>query len=440
MNTITLHPTKTPLTGTLQVPGDKSISHRAIIFSALSEQKIRIQNLLEGEDVLCTIDCFRKMGVCIEKQGDEWRVQGVGLRGLKQPSEILYCGNSGTTTRLLMGILAAQNFESKLSGDASLNKRPMKRVMEPLSQMGAQFSVEGEGTAHRIITVKGGHLKGIDYTSPVASAQVKTALLLAGLWAEGETSVTEPSLSRDHTERILRAVMCVEADSLKVSIQAVQKITLPELWKIPGDFSSAAFFIVAASIVPGSEILIPDVNLNPTRSAAAGVLKKMGAKISFEKESLLAGEEMGDIRVSFAPLHATPIQGEIIPWLIDEIPILCIAASQAEGETIISDAAELRVKESDRIEVMCNLLSQLGVSVEEIKDGLKIKGKALLKGARVQSFLDHRIAMSMAIAAWVADGPMTIEGVESVLTSFPGFWEIVRYFSSKPNNYSTKAY
>ncbi len=254
MNTITLNPTKTPLHGTIQVPGDKSISHRAIIFSALSEQKIRIQNLLEGEDVLCTIDCFKKMGVNIEKLGEEWIVQGVGLQGLKKPSEILYCGNSGTTTRLLMGILAAQNFESKLTGDASLNKRPMKRVMDPLSQMGASFSVEGEGTAKRIITVKGGKLKGIDYVSPVASAQVKTALLLAGLWAEGETSVTEPSLSRDHTEKIFVGAGVLPPSNvtqseragvsppLRVAIRAQQKITLPSLWKIPGDFSSAAFF------------------------------------------------------------------------------------------------------------------------------------------------------------------------------------------------------
>ncbi|MBL7686052.1 MAG: 3-phosphoshikimate 1-carboxyvinyltransferase [Deltaproteobacteria bacterium] len=412
--------------GVISVPGDKSISHRSIIFASLSEGKTRIQNLLEGEDVLCTIDCFREMGVSIEKKGKEWIVQGVGLQGLKAPRKVLYCGNSGTTTRLLMGILAAQPFESVLTGDASLNRRPMKRVIDPLTQMGARFHLENDGSADRHIHIQGGFLRGIDYQSPIASAQVKSALLLAGLWAEGTTSVTEPSLSRDHTERVLSSSgVPFQREGLKVTVSKAQALKFPNDYWVPGDFSSAAFFLVAGALVPNSQLLLKQVGLNPTRIGAFEVLKEMGALLSIENHSLQAGEEVGDVKVESSPLNSTKINGEIIPKLIDEIPILAVAAARANGLTEIHDAAELKVKESDRIEILCQLLSRLKVQNRPFLDGLEILGPSHFESTTVASAGDHRMAMSMAIAALVAEGPIQIEDIECVKTSFPSFWDLL---------------
>ncbi|MFO1519234.1 MAG: 3-phosphoshikimate 1-carboxyvinyltransferase [bacterium] len=430
-SSVTVYPVSS-LHGTLSLPGDKSVSHRAIIFSALAEGTTRILNLLEGEDVLCTIECFRAMGVSIEKDGDEWVVRGVGLRGLKAPLKTLYCGNSGTTTRLLMGILAAQPFESALTGDASLNRRPMKRVMDPLSQMGASFFVEGEGTPQRVIRVKGGKLKGISYVSPVASAQVKSALLLAGLWAEGETSVSEPSLSRDHTERIFASSgVPFKREGTRVTISAPGKIQLPSRLHVPGDFSSAAFFMVAGSIVSKAKVTLQEVGLNPTRTGALEVLKDMGATIEIKDLRMEGGEEVGTLVMTPAPLSAQSMGGDLIPRLIDEIPILAVAAARANGQTVIRDAAELKVKESDRIHVLSHLLSQIGVKVEEKPDGLVIEGGAVFQPAETESFGDHRMAMSMAIAALVAQGPIKINDIECVKTSFPAFWESLKKLGVK---------
>ena len=426
MKSIIVEPVKHPLKGSLQIPGDKSISHRAIIFASLSEGKTRIYHLLEAEDVLCTLDCFRAMGVKIEKEENDWCVEGVGLKGLKKPSKVLWCGNSGTAMRLLLGVLAAQDFESSLTGDASLNKRPMNRVTEPLTQMGAHFGMEGEGTEKRIVHVKGGNLKGIHYKSPVASAQIKSAVLLAGLWAKGETSIEEPNLSRDHTEQMfLGSAVSLKQSQNSVTLKSPLKILFPPEFTVPGDISSAAFFLVAALLVPGARITLQNIGINPTRSGIIEALQAMGASIQIENEKNRAGEKVGDLKVHSSNLKGIKIQGDIIPRLIDEIPILGVAASFAKGTTEISNAEELRVKESDRIKVLAHLLTQIGVSVSEKQDGLIMEGSAgkAFRAAKIQSYGDHRMAMSMAIAALVADGPIEIEDIDCVNTSFPSFWK-----------------
>lgn len=423
MKSVIVHPVQHPLKGSLEIPGDKSISHRAIIFASLSESATRIHHLLEAEDVLCTIDCFREMGVKIEKKENVWEVHGVGLRGLKKPSKVLWCGNSGTAMRLLLGILAAQDFESSLTGDASLNKRPMKRVTDPLSQMGASFSYTGEGTDKRIVHVKGGKLKGIHYKSPVASAQVKSAILLAGLWAEGETKVEEPVLSRDHTERMLEG--CGVGLVRKTP---PQKLLFPvaEFW-VPADISSAAFFLVAGLLVKDSEILLKKIGINRTRTGILDVLPKMAGvqALLHESEVNKVGEAIADLKVRYHALQAVQVCGDLIPRLIDEIPILGVAAAYAQGKTEISDAEELRVKESDRIRVLAELLLAIGVKVQEKKDGLIIEGRAgkpfeALKA--LKSHGDHRMVMSMAVAALVSKKPLKIEDIDCVNTSFPEFW------------------
>lgn len=430
MKSMIVEPAQKPLRGELLIPGDKSISHRSIIFASLSEGSSRIQGLLEAEDVLCTIDCFREMGVDIQKQGSEWLVKGVGLNGLKKPSKVLWCGNSGTAMRLLLGILAGQKFESSLTGDASLNRRPMKRVTEPLSQMGAQFSMEGEGTAERILHVKGGALKGICYKSPVASAQVKSAILLAGLWAQGETRVEEPSLSRDHSEQMLAgAGVFMERGKTWVTIRSAQKLYFPPEFRVPADISSAAFFIVAALLIKGSRLLLKNIGMNPTRTGLLDILQLMGAKFNILDKRVSMGEVLGDIEVESSPLQAASLKGDLIPRLIDEIPILGVAAASAQGLTEISDAEELRVKESDRIQVLAALLKKIGVAVVEKEDGLHIQGdpQRVFKAAQVESFGDHRMAMSMAIAALRADGPLEIQNIDCVNTSFPSFWDCLAH-------------
>lgn len=430
MNSIIVEPAQKPLIGEVLVPGDKSISHRSIIFASLSEGESKIQGLLEAEDVLCTIDCFREMGVDIQKHGKKWIVKGVGLRGLQKPTKTLWCGNSGTAMRLLLGVLAGQNFETSLTGDASLNKRPMKRVTDPLSQMGALFSSEGDGTAHRILKVRGGKLKGIFYQSPVASAQVKSAILLAGLWAEGETKVEEPILSRDHSERMLEgAGLQLKRGPHWVSLASAEKLFFPAEFKVPADISSAAFFLVAALLVPGSRLTLRNVGINPTRSGIIDILRQMGAKLEIHHEQTLMGEKVADLQIEFSSLKAVTIRGDYIPRLIDEIPILGVAAASAQGLTEISEAEELRVKESDRIRVLADLLTRIGVQVSEKADGLSIQGQLsrTYRGRVVESFGDHRMAMSMAVAALRADAPMQIQNVDCVNTSFPSFWDCLRH-------------
>ncbi len=426
MNSITVYPVKS-LTGEIVIPGDKSISHRAIIFASLAEGVTRIRNLLESEDVLCTIDCFREMGVEIQKENQEWTVTGVGMNGLKEPSKTLYCGNSGTTFRLLMGVLAGQNFKSILTGDASLNRRPMKRVIEPLSQMGAEFSIEADQTDHRKIHIEGKPLHGIVYRSPVASAQVKAAILLAGLFAKGETTVIEPTLSRDHTEKMFESCQIpFSRNENSVSVHSIDKILVPPILKVPGDFSSAAFFLVAGALVPNSKIVLKSVGLNPTRTGAFDILKKMGAQISILNAQVEMGEETGDLEISTSSLKSTDIKGDIIPRLIDEVPILSIAAARAKGKATIQDAKELRVKESDRIQGISHLLQKLGVVHQTMQDGLVIEGADVFQSCQINSSKDHRLAMSAAMAALVANGPIQIQDIDCIATSFPVFWDLLK--------------
>ena len=412
----------TSLKGTLTVPGDKSISHRAIMFGSLSEGTTTIHGFLKGADCLSTIDCFRKMGISIEEKDETIYVHGKGLHGLSKPEETLDVGNSGTTTRLISGILAGQDFDTVLSGDASLNSRPMGRIMKPLSMMGADVtSINNNGCAP--LSIKGHTLNAIHYDSPVASAQVKSCVLLAGLYAEGKTSVTEPALSRDHTERMLRSF---GADI--VSDENTCTITPPETLhgqhiEVPGDISSAAYFIAAGLMVPGSEILIKNVGINPTRDGILHVCRAMGADLTLLNVKEDEGEPVADLLVRASSLHGTEIGGSIIPTLIDELPMIAAMACFAEGDTIIRDAAELKVKESNRIAVMAENLSAMGADVTETEDGMIIRGGRPLHGAVIESHLDHRIAMTFAVTALCAEGITQINGAECVNISYPQFYQ-----------------
>ena len=420
--------------GSLTVPGDKSISHRAVMFSALAKGETKVKGFLPGEDCLSTISVFRKMGVSIEQEQDSVRIQGLGLHGLKAPGEALYCGNSGTTMRLMAGILAGQSFSSCLTGDESLEKRPMKRVCLPLEKMGARIKMQGEkGTAPLEIT--GSPLKGICYESPVASAQVKSSVLLAGLYAEGKTSVIEPSLSRDHTERLLGAmgVECstktLEDGRVEISLEGGQELkALSEEYLVPGDISSAAYFIASVFFLPGSSLRLKNIGLNPSRCGILTVLEKMGAKISLENCSTVYGEERGDIYFEYGPLKAVDIGGDLIPRLIDELPLLAVLATIAEGETRIYDAVELKVKESNRIKACVENLQRLGISAVETDDGMIIPGKGSvfsLEGKTIPSFMDHRIAMSFSVLGLLcrSDKPMKIEDSECIQISYPDFFK-----------------
>lgn len=413
------------LKGRITVPGDKSVSHRSVMFGSIARGTTTIHNFLQGADCLSTIQCFRQMGVSIDNQGETVIVHGNGLRGLKAPSCVLDCGNSGTTTRLISGILAAQSFSTTLTGDASIQKRPMKRIIDPLSMMGADIvSVNGNGCAPLRIT--GTQLHGIRYESPVASAQVKSAILLAGLYADGETTVTEPYISRDHSEIMLR---CFGADVSTVGTAVTVK-PAEELYggtvEVPGDISSAAFFIAAGLTVPDSEILIRRVGINPTRDGMLSVCRDMGAELTLEDVSTGSGEPTADIRVKTSRLHGTVIGGSVIPRLIDELPVIAAMACMAEGETVIKDAAELKVKESNRIDVMVRSLSAMGADVTETEDGMIIRGGKPLHGTVIDSKLDHRIAMTFAVAGLLADGETEILGAECVNISYPGFYEDLR--------------
>lgn len=417
----------TGLKGTVSVPGDKSISHRCIMFGSIAEGTTEIHNFLPGADCLATIRCFRALGIDIRQEGSTVTVHGKGLHGLSAPSHILDVGNSGTTTRLLSGILAGQLFESRLSGDESLNSRPMKRIIDPLTQMGADItSILGNGCAPLCITPS--RLHGIHYDSPVSSAQVKSCILLAGLYADGETSVTEPGLSRNHTELMLkefgadiRSVHNLDCSRATAVIRPCgdlhgQKIT------VPGDISSAAYFIAAGLIVPDSEIRITNVGINPTRAGMLKVCEDMGAQIELSNERTEGGEKISDITVKTSRLHGTVIEGDIIPTLIDEIPIIAVMAAVAEGTTIIRDAAELKVKETDRIETVTDNLKAMGCDITPAPDGMIING-GRLKGASIHTLLDHRIAMAFSIAALAAEGRTHILDSKCVDVSYPTFYD-----------------
>ena len=406
--------------GEVTIPGDKSISHRAVMFGSLADGLTEVTNFLQGADCLSTIEAFRKMGIEIENTPEKILIHGKGLHGLTAPSSILDMGNSGTTTRLISGILAGQSFESTLTGDASIQKRPMRRILEPLSMMGGNIvSVNGNDCAPLHIT--GAPLHGIHYHSKVASAQVKSAILLAGLYADGETLVTEPSLSRNHTEIMLRyfgADLSSEDKTAKVCPEPHlqgQKI------RVPGDISSAAYFIAAGLLVPGAEILIKNVGINPTRDGILKVAKEMGGNITLLNENN-DGEPTADLLVKHSQLHGITIEGDIIPTLIDELPVINIMAACAEGTTVIRDAAELKVKESNRIDVMVQYLSAMGCDITGTDDGMIIVGGRPLHGTEVDSHLDHRIAMSFAIASLIADGETEIKGSDVVNISYPDFY------------------
>ena len=414
------------LRGRLRVPGDKSISHRAIMLGSLAEGTTIISGFLEGEDCLATLRAFRAMGVRIDGP-DQGRVtvRGVGLRGLRAPADPLNMGNSGTSMRLMAGILAGQDFDSMLIGDASLTRRPMRRVTAPLAQMGARIESADSGTAP--LRIRGGQrLTGIDYPLPVASAQVKSCLLLAGLYAEGVTHITEPAPTRDHTERMLEGLgyPLVRENERSVALTGGGRLTGTDM-DLPADISSAAFFLVGASITPGSDLVLEHVGVNPTRDGVIEILRLMGADIERLNPHLAGGEPVADLRVRYAPLHGIRIPEALVPLAIDEFPALFIAAACAQGKTILTGAEELRVKESDRIQVMAEGLSALGVVADPMPDGIVIQGGPL-SGGGTDSHGDHRIAMSFAMAALRAGGAIRIEDCANVDTSFPGFASLAR--------------
>lgn len=418
-----------PLRGELTVPGDKSISHRAVMFGSISEGLTEITDFLQGADCLSTISCFRKMGIEIENTGERILVHGRGLHGLTAPSETLDAGNSGTTTRLISGILAGQNFSSRLTGDASIQSRPMNRIIHPLREMGAQISSENENGCAPLL-IRGTSLHGIDYRSPVASAQVKSCILLAGLYADRETSVTEPALSRDHTERMLKSFGArVKRTGLTAQIFPESRLIGQKI-QIPGDISSAAYFLAAALLVPGSEILLKNVGINPTRDGILQVIKKMGGDLQIHNQRTISGEPVADLLVRHSSLNGTVIEGDLIPTLIDEIPILAVLASFAEGTTVIRNAEELKVKESDRLSIMVEELLAMGAEVTGTDDGMIIRGGKPLRGTRIDSHKDHRIAMSFAVAGLAADGVTSIPDSGCVAISYPGFYEDLQKLSS----------
>ena len=419
------------INGTLSVPGDKSISHRAVMFGALAKGTSEIHNFLKGADCLSTIQCFRQLGIQIEEDMESQiiRIHGKGLHGLTPSSTILDVGNSGTTLRLISGILSGQPFESNLTGDSSIQKRPMNRVITPLSLMNADIkSVLGNGCAPLCIkeATRNGiksTLKGIHYNSPIASAQVKSSIILAGLYAEGETSVTEPNVSRNHTELMLSEFGAnLTVNSKTVTVQPEPRLMAQKV-HVPGDISSAAYFLAAACILPNSELLIHNVGVNPTRDGIIDVLLAMGADITKEDLRNQEGEAVCNLRVRSSNLHGITIEGSLIPRLIDEIPVIAVVACLAEGDTIIKDAAELKVKESNRIDVMVRQLNSMGADITATADGMIIHGGQSLTGTVIHSKEDHRIAMSFAIAGLIAEGETTIQGAECVNISYPEFYQ-----------------
>ena len=425
MSVRTIAPTR-GLKGEVTIPGDKSISHRSIMLGSIALGTTEITHFLEGADCLSTIDCFRKMGVEIERKPSSILVHGKGLRGLTAPASTLNVGNSGTTTRLISGILSGQNFATTLSGDDSLNSRPMKRIMTPLNTMGAHIrSLNDNGCAP--LHIRPGALHGIHYQSPVASAQVKSAVLLAGLYADSPTSVTEPALSRNHTELMLQGFGAYVATDLHTDGTATAHVEpCKELYGqqicVPGDISSAAYFIAAALLVPGSELLVKNVGTNFTRAGFLKVCKAMGADIETVSQTIEGGESRADLLVRYSNLKGTVIEGDIIPTLIDEIPMIAIMAAFADGQTVIRDAAELKVKETNRIDTVTAGLKAMGADITPTDDGMIIEGTGHLNGASIQSYLDHRIAMAFSVAGLASDGETQIVDSQCVDVSYPEFY------------------
>lgn len=404
--------------GQIKVPGDKSISHRAVMLGSLANGVTEISGFLKGADCLSTIDCFRKMGIDIDINGENVTVHGNGLRGLKKPDEMLYTGNSGTTTRLLCGILAGQNFDTSITGDASIQKRPMGRVVKPLSMMGAKIENE-----YCPLYITGTKLHGIDYKMPVASAQVKTAIILAGLYAYGETVIHEIEKSRDHTELMLSAMGAdLTVDNLDITVKPTNDLTAVNV-DVPGDISSAAFFLVLGAIMPNSQITVTNVGINPTRTGIIDVLKDMGADITLENVHTSAGETVADITVRSSSLKGTTVGGDIIPRLIDELPIIAVAAVFADGQTVIKDAQELKVKETNRIRAVVDEFNKCGIDITETDDGMIINGGKSIHGADFKTYGDHRMAMSLTVLAQLADGESTLDDSDCACVSYPTFFD-----------------
>ena len=404
--------------GQIKVPGDKSISHRAVMLGSLANGVTEISGFLKGADCLSTIDCFRKMGIDIDINGENVTVHGNGLRGLKKPDEMLYTGNSGTTTRLLCGILAGQNFDTSITGDVSIQKRPMGRVVKPLSMMGAKIENE-----YCPLYITGTKLHGIDYKMPVASAQVKTAIILAGLYADGETVIHEIEKSRDHTELMLSAMGAdLTVDNLDITVKPTNDLTAVNV-DVPSDISSAAFFLVLGAIMPNSQITVTNVGINPTRTGIINVLKDMGADITLENVHTSAGETVADITVRSSSLKGTTVGGDIIPRLIDELPIIAVAAVFADGQTVIKDAQELKVKETNRIRAVVDEFNKCGIDITETDDGMIINGGKSIHGADFKTYGDHRMAMSLTVLAQLADGESTLDDSDCACVSYPTFFD-----------------
>ena len=404
--------------GQIKVPGDKSISHRAVMLGSLANGVTEISGFLKGADCLSTIDCFRKMGIDIDINGENVTVHGNGLRGLKKPDEMLYTGNSGTTTRLLCGILAGQNFDTSITGDASIQKRPMGRVVKPLSMMGAKIENE-----YCPLYITGTKLHGIDYKMPVASAQVKTAIILAGLYADGETVIHEIEKSRDHTELMLCAMGAdLTVDNLDITVKPTNDLTAVNV-DVPGDISSAAFFLVLGAIMPNSQITVTNVGINPTRTGIIDVLKDMGADITLENVHTSAGETVANITVRSSSLKGTTVGGDIIPRLIDELPIIAVAAVFADGQTVIKDAQELKVKETNRIRAVVDEFNKCGIDITETDDGMIINGGKSIHGADFKTYGDHRMAMSLTVLAQLADSESTLDDSDCACVSYPTFFD-----------------
>lgn len=423
MQSYTVRPSK-GIRGEIVVPGDKSISHRSIMLGSIARGETTVRGFLRGEDNIATLNAFRAMGVVINDDGETLRIEGKGLRGLAEPTDVLDCGNSGTSMRLLTGLLAPQRFYAVLSGDRYLRRRPMRRVVEPLGRMGACiFGREGGEKAP--LTIVGSDLTGINYNSPVASAQVKSALMLAGLYAAGETRVTEPHLSRDHSERMFRHFGAdIESGPAGVVVRGGRELEGRDI-VVPGDISSAAFFMVAALIVPGSELLIRGVGVNPTRTGIIDILTAMGGSLELLDQREVSGEPVADLLIRSSRLKGIEIAGEVVTRAIDEFPVICVAAALAEGRTVVREARELRVKETDRIAAMATNLRAVGVTVTETEDGMEIEGAERIAGGSVESFGDHRIAMSMLVAGLAATGEISVNDTECIGTSFPTFFPLL---------------